>query len=69
MTSLTGSINILARVLGFIKEFPILITLSMVSGGARNFPTEGLFSQTGGYIFFIVRHGRPNFFQFSPTNV
>ena len=32
MTSLTGSINILARALGFIKEFPILlITLSVAS--------------------------------------
>ena len=25
--------------------------------------------RVGGYIFFMVRHGRPNFCQFSPTNV
>ena len=31
--------------------------------------TEGLCFPTGGYIFFMVRHGRANFCQFSPTNV
>ena len=30
---------------------------------------RGMFLDGGGYIFFMVRHGRPNFCQFSPTNV